>query len=335
MPGRFVLLLTIALLTVFANGCGGDDVAPACAETLCQPTTSVCLGNSLATCGLDGKSWTVSPCSDGKCNSNTNSCELYKCKPLSQICGTDGTSYDRCPESGSGLTPGTCATNTTCVGGACVETACTTGDTRCGFRQVLTCVNDAWSVETVCSGSDVCVDGNPASCEAPECEPGSSTCEGDVAVTCDVAGNIASKRTCASNEVCQGGHCRSKICGVDDGESADATADAGASDSGPAQNTGPEVTPPPLEQVSKIDFKLGGTPQTFNLNARADYVSSTSTLKVSAGSGNRKVELNVGPIDPFVVGAFTDTDATEVVVTICYYDGVSEGQAPSCTVGFS
>ena len=120
MPGRFVLVLTIALLTVFASACGGDEAAPACVDTLCQPTTSVCLGNSLATCGLDGKSWTVSPCSDGKCNSNTNSCELYKCKPLSQICGTDGTSYDRCPESGSGLQPGTCATNTTCVGGACV-----------------------------------------------------------------------------------------------------------------------------------------------------------------------------------------------------------------------
>lgn len=337
MFGRFALSLTIALVTIHANGCGGDDAPAACAASLCQATTSTCLGNSVASCGVDGTTWTVSPCSDGKCNPSTNSCELYKCKPLSQICGTDGSSYDRCPESGSGLQPGTCAANTTCVGGACVETSCSAGETRCGYRQVLTCVNDVWNVDAICSGSDVCVDGDPAACEAPECEPGSSFCESEtVAVTCDVEGSIASTRTCAGNEVCQGGHCRPKICGVDDGNAGDAGSDAGqASDAGSSQNTGPEVTPPPLEQISKIDFTLGGTPQSFNLNARADYVTSTSTLKVSAGSGNRKIEANFGPIDAFVVGAFADTDTSEIVVTVCYYDGVSEGQAPGCTVGFS
>ena len=146
MSGRFVLVLAIALVTVHGPGCGGDDPPPACAETLCQPTTSVCLGDDLATCAVDGKTWTVSPCSDGRCNPSTNSCELYKCKPFSQICGTDGTSYDSCPESGSGLQPGSCAANTTCVGGACVETSCASGTTRCGYRQVLTCLNEAWSV---------------------------------------------------------------------------------------------------------------------------------------------------------------------------------------------
>jgi hypothetical protein len=112
-------------------------------------------------------------------------------------------------------------------------------------------------------------------------------------------------------------------------------ADSTASQDVEVPDWGPETAPPPLEQVSNISFDLNGIPQNFNLNARADYISSTSTLKVSAGFQSRKIELNVGPIDPTVVGAFADTDTSEIVVVLCYYDGVTETQAPSCTVGFS
>ena len=147
-------------------------------------------------------------------------------------------------------------------------------------------------------------------------------------------GSLLAAAPCAGNEVCQDGHCRVKVCGIDDQPTPDVLADtgAGADDAGP---TGPEVAPPPLEKVSKISFDLNGIPQSFDLNARADFIGSTNTLKISAGAGSRKVEINIGPLEPAVVGAFNDTDTSEIVVTVCYFDGVTETQAPDCTVGFS
>ncbi len=139
-------------------------------------------------------------------------------------------------------------------------------------------------------------------------------------------------------------------CGGEDAEpvvdaapdaTADASGDLGGQDANPdapGDAAGPdaEVFVPPLEKISKIAFKLDGIPNSFDLGAGADYIPGDSLLKVSAGKGTRTIEIGFAPIDPFVVDSFSDTDATGVTVTICYYDGVTpQPKAPNCPEGFS
>jgi hypothetical protein len=93
---------------------------------------------------------------------------------------------------------------------------------------------------------------------------------------------------------------------------------------------------PPLEQVGVIKFTLAGVPNVFDLNARADYISAESMLKVSGAYGTRKIELNFVPIETLIVGAFSDTDTSETVLQVCYFDGLElVEKTPGCAVGFS
>ncbi|MDP6944636.1 MAG: hypothetical protein QF464_10840, partial [Myxococcota bacterium] len=109
---------------------------------------------------------------------------------------------------------------------------------------------------------------------------------------------------------------------------------AGSEDAGPE-----EVAPhPELEPISRIDFKLNGIPNTFDLAAQADYQESESRLVISGSDGSRKLEINVAPADPFAVGSWTDTDDSETVVAVCYHDGTANETPPDgagCSVGFS
>lgn len=141
-------------------------------------------------------------------------------------------------------------------------------------------------------------------------------------------------------------------CGGEDSESdatadvsADASGDLGGPDAATVDVSGSdiagadaaaEVFIPPLEKISKIAFKLGDIPYSFDRGAGADYVPGDSLLKVSAdGKELRKIEIGFAPIDPFVVGNFDDTDSSGVTVIICYNDGVTLAQAPGCPDGFS
>jgi hypothetical protein len=141
-----------------------------------------------------------------------------------------------------------------------------------------------------------------------ECEPGATKClDGDSLDTCEEGFWLTAN--CGQNQIC------GEVDGVDACKAKAA---------------------PPLETIPAIKFTLGGVPNVFDLNARADYISAESMLKVSGASGTRKIELNFVPIETLIVGAFSDTDTSETVLQVCYFDGLEPVEkTPGCAVGFS
>jgi|GEM_PF-2841551 len=131
-------------------------------------------------------------------------------------------------------------------------------------------------------------------------------------------------------------------CGDDGASSGDDTAtsdDTTASDvTTDTADTAAADTIPPLEKISKITFKLGGVNNTFDVNGEADYIPNGdpgNQFKISADKGTRKIEINVLPVEEFVVGHWNDTEFSEVGVLICYNDGSGVRELPTCPVGFT
>lgn len=328
------LLLVGALVALTAlAACGEDEPAPPpeCVDSICEAGESKCLGNTRATCAADGKSWNYEFCGQSAGYCSNGACQPRVCNTLLGGLCTDDTSLSQCNEAGSAQSNVSCDEGNVCRGGGCVPEACAEGETRCSDPyHALSCVSGLWNV-TDCVAGEVCVEeGGAAACQAPPCDADSARCvsddAGESSVVCDSTGRTETVTPCASNEVCKGGFCVEKVCGVDDGGDPDATGggDGGTPDAGGDQ--GPpdveeDVFIPPLEKVSKIEFMLGGIKQTFDLNARADYIATDQNLKIQAGGGARKLEINLAPIEPFTVGQFTDTDSSDTVVIACYYDG--------------
>jgi len=125
-------------------------------------------------------------------------------------------------------------------------------------------------------------------------------------------------------------------CGDDAAETptADTAADDDAADVVEV-DTGPDGFIPPLERVSKITFRLGGVAQTFDVGGRADYVVNDKQLKISANRGTRKLEIDILPIEPLVVGTWESGATSEVGVRLCYNDGSGQVQLSQCAIGFT
>lgn len=99
-----------------------------------------------------------------------------------------------------------------------------------------------------------------------------------------------------------------------------------------------DVYIPPLEKVSKITFKLNGVNNVFDVNGQADHIASGdpgNLMKIFATKATRKLELNLLPVDEYVVGHWSDSEFSEVTVLICYNDGTAPQELPTCQVGFT
>ncbi|MEZ4265228.1 MAG: hypothetical protein R3F39_02530 [Myxococcota bacterium] len=345
-PGRLArLAVVVTALCALAVplACGGEDSE--FVDSLCTAGESKCLGNTVALCAPDGKSWQYSPCGNQSCQAAA--CVARACQYLGGgICISDSKAT-LCPESGLSTDEITCSADETCVGGGCRKAACKTGEKICGYRATLECVAGAWQ-QTDCAAGEICaVTAGAPACTPTVCTPQLAVCDGSVSKVCNAQGSATADTTCGGSQICKGGYCQAKVAGVDDGPDAtpDASGDLGGQDVTPdiagdtaSDTAGPdaEVFIPPLEKISKIAFKLGGISNSFDLGAGADYIPADSLLKVSAGKGTRKIEINFAPIDPFVVDNFDDTDSTGVTVIICYFDGVTpQPKAPNCPDGFS
>jgi hypothetical protein len=339
-PARLTLIALLALGGALAlAGCGGEDSE--FVETLCEPGEAKCLGNTVALCATDGKSWQYSPCGNQTCLDAT--CVLRKCQYLGGgICLNESTAT-LCAENGLSTDEVTCAADEVCAGGGCEKAACTDGDKRCGYRATLECVSGAWRVTDCPAGNNCDASGAEPACVAPVCQAQLATCDGAVSKVCNLDGSATVDTACGGNQICKGGYCQAKVAGVDDGPDVvqDTVGDTSVSDTsadtiGPDATQDAEVFIPPLEKISKIAFKLDGISNSFDLAASADYITAESILKVSAGKNTRKIEVNFAPIDPFVIGNFDDTDSSGVSVVVCYYDGVTPNpEVEGCLVGFS
>ena len=361
-PLKSTLCLTLFVsLALCVSGCSDDaggaegDGAP-CLDTVCVAGSASCYGNAVWTCRADGSGWDKEGCG------GLMSCVAFAC--VDSVCQIPGKA--QCDDEAGGRvcaadkqseTSFTCADGEVCDEGACISATCEAGQTTCGYRATFSCVNGSWS-GTKCDAGELCVeDDGGARCESWSCEPGKARCEGGVSFVCDAAGGQETSTACSGSEVCEGGYCVAATCEqiaageagpqetaeADTSSSAEASDaasagadDAGSGDSGPTE---PEPAPhPELEQISRIDFKLSGIPNTFDLAAQADYQDAEKRMVISGSDGVRKLEINLAEVEPYTVGVWSDTDDSDVLAVVCYYDGTVNQTPPEgagCSVGFS
>lgn len=158
---------------------------------------------------------------DGFClNEQCLACEpgVSKCDP------GDIASILSCPNDGSGWQTLPCKGTATCLQGECRE--CAPNTTRCSpdGKNVQTCqktsdqqlswqwTNSGDNFDSTCI-TGVCLNTSPATCQAPECIPGTTRCNTNPALqdVCSATGSW-SPLTCSSvlsspNAVCQNGVC--------------------------------------------------------------------------------------------------------------------------------
>ena len=335
--------LIVALLLSFGlagPACSSKEEST-CVATLCQAGETRCFGNAVGTCATDGKSWSVNACgSTRRCDQAT--CVERSCTPGNGWCGeTNGPTLSRCLPDGSGEEEVTCGEGTHCVSGACVDAQCTHGGTACAsLTFILTCDGGSWTGES-CADGEICHGSESgAVCKPPTCVAESVSCEDNTVVSCDVYGREVTKTDCGANEVCKAGLCVAKVCGVDDQpdvvEPTDIATDAGTDATGPV-DVEEDTFIPPLEPISRVEFKLAGQTLVFDLNARGIYIGSDKQLMIIGEKGTAQIEIRIGPIEPFVVGSWNESDGAEIGVAVCYNDGISplpEPLAP-CQVGFT
>ena len=353
--GVGLTLSLMALLAGCSDDAGGDASGATCSETRCEAGAVGCFGNAVWTCDADGLGWdkegcgALEACIDGACVDRE--CLI----PGKRECDEGGEGGTVCSDDGMSIETFACNEDEpgfvalTCVAGVCPH-ACVDGEKTCGHRTLLVCQGGDWT-EVSCGGSKLCVeDTEGARCVDWACQPGTATCDNGNSVTCDAEGRAETVTACSDMEICESGHCVTATCAeIEAGEAGaqpisvdDPTPDAsGGADGGETpEDAGPEeVAPHPgLEPISRIDFKLNGIPNTFDLAAMADYSEAESRLVISGSDGSRKLEINLGAVEPFSVGVWTDTDDSETVVAVCYHDGTANETPPDgagCSVGFS
>lgn len=330
------LLPVLFFLSLTLHACGGEET-PACVASHCSVGQTACLGAAFASCTSAGV-WDVNPCGSAQlCDPATKACKAKAChKPGVGVCvAVDKVNV--CSADGSYTDEQTCASGSTCTGGACLVDQCTPGAKACAFGKdgaiVMIC-SGGWAVDAECGAAQYCDASGDAICRDLACTPGALSCDGDTAVGCDGTGQQETRTACASTETCKGGACVAAICGAVDASDAGPTGDTLVdADTGPEEE---DVVIPPTETIAQVEFDVGNIHHSFDLNAQALYVTGESLLMVLGGSGLRQLEIRFSPIDPDDLGNFTDTDDSEVGVLFCYNDGIGDDAGfGGCQVGFT
>lgn len=347
LSSLFVGLSSLLFLVTACEENPASPPAPSCVETICTAGSGGCAGNAVWSCAADGKTRIYSECGSAQyCEGGV--CKQRGCTYIgSSKCIGDGT-VSTCSMTGHATNTETCSASTVCRGGECVSKSCDDGEERCSASGIhlLSCQGGEWTAQPCEGPTPLCFDDASAgpACKARVCEPQTARCIGDTSYQCDVTGHSETEVQCTADEVCKEGYCLPTVCGLDDhdaGSTPDGSGDAyDPPDPGPGQDIKEQkdVYIPPLEPIARIEFKLMGIKQVFDLNARADYIVVDQNLKLSAGKSMRKLEINIFPIEPFTVGSWDESDGGEIGVLICYFDAQSLDpaiQAKPCAVGFS
>jgi len=123
-------------------------------------------------------------------------------------CNAEGTGYS---DSGTN-----CDTlGAVCLAGACVPKQCENGTLSCVSGNVFLCVSNSQQLYQACTDSQYC-DATNKSCKTRVCSPATTSCDGQVAVTCNADGSgylSAGAVDCAaSGKVCSAGACVTLSC---------------------------------------------------------------------------------------------------------------------------
>ena len=305
-PALVAGLLALAALA----GCGGEEAKTGPVDSLCSDGEQKCYQNALLTCETDGKAWKVAMCGESKsCGTGDSGvgCQSLVCARGSLSC--DDKKVLKCPDDGlSEPTPvQSCKTTEHCVYGACVPTACTDGDKRCGWNAALVCNGGAWTSQK-CAADERC---DAGTCVKRACTPTEIACVSETRrKTCAIDGSAWTETACASGEVCSDGVCHAKVKGTE--PVADTTgggSDAGGTDGGggfldvqkdefvfePLDVLTVKIGPtdPPSAETVEFEFVAGG------------WLTNEQMIQVSGDKNLHKVEIVIAPVEEYTTGDFS------------------------------
>jgi hypothetical protein len=190
-----------------------------CAVVDCEPSTVVCDGESLVTCGPDGTVAGTQPCatlaecaeSPGGCACRGDECVVLTCVPGSSRCV--GNATQTCSEDGATWGSPIACDEPYCVGGQCTDVLCEPGTVTCDGEVVIDCPSDGGIPTAIdCADSDrICENG---ACEDRVCEPASVVCNATNTgvIACDSRGSAQSVSACADGTYCSDGACVDQLC---------------------------------------------------------------------------------------------------------------------------
>ena len=204
---------------------GNADCLPEehCVETTCVDDVCdqglgdpLCAENKVVVCADDGSAWLpVEQCgAEEYCESAE--CLPWMCEPGETGCADEIAST--CNDNGSGYSEEQdCeASGKVCVDAECQEVVCDLDDyPQCADpTAVLHCIAKGTTLaEVACGGGQFCSDG-AGNCEAWVCQPGGSTCDEQVAKTCDQWGSGWSEEIDCdlAGLYCYQGGCEDQVC---------------------------------------------------------------------------------------------------------------------------
>lgn len=190
-------------LVCVANQCTASSTCPV-GGTKCQDPGVV------LTC-TDGKTWQSSVCPKGTlCTAGT--CKATLCSPGQPICS--GGKAGPCNATGTGIdNPQDCAASGKfCNAGTCTDTMCVPGQLYCDGNSMSLC-NQAGTgpdKQMDCAQmGGICLDGQ---CQESPCMGGALGCQGSQVVQCNGPTVQVIQDCGATNEACDQGVCKAKVC---------------------------------------------------------------------------------------------------------------------------
>ncbi|MSP90956.1 MAG: hypothetical protein EXR79_04000 [Myxococcales bacterium] len=330
--------------------------APAAQATACAPGKAKCHGNYEGRCAADGKAWELKFCGESAyCSEGAGTCQLVVCQKSKRSCSKDGKVIECTSDGSSESAPAACDAGKTCVGGACVVSACKMGEAACGWNALVTC--KAGKFEAVnCPAGQFC-DPAKKACAAQVCKPTAQGCKTkDALQVCKPDGSAWVEQACAAGQGCynvaavQAAVCQTLL----KDKAPDGAADAGPTDGGAhdgatvvdtapaAQDTGTVNTDAPafldfgkkevvLEQADLLKFTLSKTPKPgpeaqdlkFSI-ASATYLGTLSMLQITGSLGLYNFEMQIAKVEEFEEGEYTTGGETGDKSLLLLNDGTND-----------
>lgn len=329
-----VAWLALCLSALLFSACGSETGSGAATSFCKESDKPVCKGNYVATCINAGTDYKLQFCGEN------NRCEAGECKPV--VCPRgqltcSGKNVMKCPDDGASepVKVQTCTTMAGCVNGVCKPNTCKKDDVVCGTSTSFTCQSGVVT-ESPCASNQSCSVAGKG-CVAQACTPTEAKCkDSKTAQVCNVDALGWTDQPCPSGQGCFNGICHPIL-------TAKSTADAGSTtkDTATGQadgvviSTGDTLVGPQKDvQFSKADefsvtFSKTKTPGAddkpivFDMPS-ASYSKFTQILTVSGDKDLFKVEIQIGKIEEYATGPFTQVDGQAADSVIMVNDGSND-----------
>ncbi|MBM4344793.1 MAG: hypothetical protein FJ100_15610 [Deltaproteobacteria bacterium] len=328
--------------------CGKEEAAKPAGPpaTFCKDGDRVCKGNYQATCTGGGTAYSLVFCGDKSCQGGQ--CVATVCPKNQKTC--DGkAAVLQCPADG--LTEATTlvkckAANPieACNDGVCLPNACKADEARCGDKTLFVCTKGIWAL-TPCASNQYC-DAAAKACKDRSCQPAQQQCkDGKTYQVCDAMGATWSDKPCPGGEGCFDGVCHTIVAAAAGAKDASSggTADAPSGETSDSVSIGTgdtlvkpkkdiDLGVPDVFKVTLGDTKAAGPgDQELSMDfPGASFLPVLKALQISGNKDNIIIEVQIGPIEDFQTGTFSQVggEAGETLVSMGDGSGRAGGKHP-------